>query len=570
MLEPGRDLVADGLARAGSLLDVGRPAEALTVMSALPPDPDVCFMRASAFYQLGEFTQAESQARAGLAGQPEHPWGLVLFGEIALARGQSREALDSAQAAMAAAGPFTEALIVLSAAQRVQGQAAAAVLSAQQAVELAPLLPASHVALSRAYSAAGDPMNAETSARQAVATDPQDQDALACLAGVLEGTYRFTEAQTVRLLAAGARPDQTRVDALGQVASVALAAVLVLNAAIPLIISTQDHSSAATGLAAAVLSDALCSGAYIGLRYLLQRRMSGLQRRGVRHVRRWQDRALLLSAALPFPPLLIWWTWQGARTGSGWGAVVAAVVVLGVALTVAHRIQPIRIPHADLGRLWAGLRRELRWGAFRTRAEQDRDAAAPARAKPGCAVSGAPDVPAQRPVHQPFDRPWVSGPVGPGGAGRRGRARLPAPLHSHRRCADRPDLASACGPVRGSSPPDPGPPEGRRRPHRPGSVGCPLRVARTHEAGPVPIRASPRRAAPPRARPRPARPTDTHNGDAPALIWRPEGPAHQTETDSPVQSTLDSVSAVGVPAGQGVFPILVGTEFPSGVTIIEL
>lgn len=368
------DVVATDLGRAEALLDVGRPADALTLLALLPPLAAVCFLRASALYDLADYSGSSREAKQGLAEEPDNRWGLLLLAETMLARGRSKEAADTVRAALASAGPFPQGLVLLSSAQRAQQQSAAAVLSAQQAVELGPLLPVTHAALSRARHDAGDLAGAEAAARQAVALGPHDPDALSALAEHLERSFRLTEAQEVRLRAVAVSPGQAEVDALGQVVVVALPLVLGLNAGLPLVMVAQADLTANDALPAAVLTDALVTGAYLLLRRVVQRSLTGVQRRGLRPARQLQNRMLLLSAALPFLLLLPWLSWQAVHGTIAWDSVAIGLALVGALVLVAHRIAPLHVPRIDWAEVIAVLRRDSGWRAIRTRVREDRKA----------------------------------------------------------------------------------------------------------------------------------------------------------------------------------------------------
>lgn len=371
----GQDLAVTGLAKAESLLDIGRPADALDLLATLPPLAAVSFLRSAALYELGDLAGAGREAERGLAQEPDSPWGLLVLAETLLARGRGTDAAEAARAALDSGGPSAYGLIVLSSAQRLQGVAAAAVVSALSALELAPQLPAAHAALSRARHDAGDLAGAEVAARQATALRPQDQDALACLAEHLERSYRLTEAQQVRLAAVGIRPGQDQVDALGQVSAAALPVVLALNVLCPLVWVAQLEGTAAESLAGTVVWVAFFSGCYLLLRRVVQRSLTGIQRRGLRPIRRRENRVLLLSAAPPVLLLLLWWTWQAVRGAGTWPTVMVGVLLAGAALLTAHRIAPLRIPRVDWGEVVGGLRRDSGWQAITARVREGRQAA---------------------------------------------------------------------------------------------------------------------------------------------------------------------------------------------------
>lgn len=366
------DVVADHLARAEALREIGRPEDALALLAALPPQADVYFLRAAALYDLSRHPEALREVQAGLADQPDSGWGLILLGHVMLAQGRHQEAADGARAALASAGPSTTGLVLLSAAQGALGQASAAALAAHQAVELDPSSPDAHAALSRARQANHDQAGAEASARRAVALAPHDPNALAALAEHLERTFRLKEAQQVRLRAVTLTPEQDQVDALSQVTVIALAVTVCLNALVPVGYAVKADMTPSEVLVAVVSSDVIFSAGYLLLRRVVHRSLSRSQRRGLRPGHRLQERALLLAAAAPLVVLLPWWTWQAGRGGTRWTTVAAAAACAGVAVLVAQRIEPLPRPAVDWRRGFTDLRQETRWRAIRERAHEDR------------------------------------------------------------------------------------------------------------------------------------------------------------------------------------------------------
>ncbi|MGN6608633.1 MAG: hypothetical protein ACTHMS_16685 [Jatrophihabitans sp.] len=194
--------------RAGALLDLGRHAEALEVLGAVPGAESSAYalgLRTRALLGLKRLGPARESAAAMRRIAPHGEWGYRLGAIVERSMGRPADALALADqaAALDPQEPFTHQVAVLCALDigdlRSAGEHASAML------ELAPDTALAHVTLARVQIASSQLVWAEASLRRALTIDSADDVAMALLAEVV-AKERPEEARQLRVAALRADP----------------------------------------------------------------------------------------------------------------------------------------------------------------------------------------------------------------------------------------------------------------------------------------------------------------------------------------------------------------------------
>lgn len=189
---PGEiDRVRHRLARAGQLLYLNRPADALPLLyDAVEEDPDnveaLCLL-ARCHLQLDQPEPALHAARAAVAAAPqaEYPYRLASVGLARL--GQTRPAVDVARQAVALDQQSWRTHATLALALAADKQRKAAQLTAQRVVRLAPDEPYAYATVGQVARSVGKPRQARAAFRQALRLAPLDAGLVSELASVESG-----------------------------------------------------------------------------------------------------------------------------------------------------------------------------------------------------------------------------------------------------------------------------------------------------------------------------------------------------------------------------------------------
>jgi tetratricopeptide (TPR) repeat protein len=195
-------MLADVLARAGALLEIGRAADArallATMLAAGIEDPRLWNLDAAAARATGQFDDALRSAERGVALAPA--WAPVV-GELALILAVARRHRDAARHAqrvieLAPEDPWS--WIVASEVARRAGRRAEAVAAADRLIDLDPQSAQSWEVAARAADLARDRTGAEERLRRALSIEPTRATSLRLLAGLVgRRRYRIPEAVTL-------------------------------------------------------------------------------------------------------------------------------------------------------------------------------------------------------------------------------------------------------------------------------------------------------------------------------------------------------------------------------------
>jgi tetratricopeptide (TPR) repeat protein len=180
------------LARAGELLRLNRPAEALAAASAVlagqPGSPEALRLVARCHTALGNHQPAIETARAAVAADPESEYGYRVLGRALTEAGQHWPASDAARQAVRLAPQEWRAHWLLGITLRhfdpMQAMSAAA-----RARELAPEVPDTHVLCGLIHQRLRQPDAARSAYMRALSIDPENSAAHNNLA-VLDGARR--------------------------------------------------------------------------------------------------------------------------------------------------------------------------------------------------------------------------------------------------------------------------------------------------------------------------------------------------------------------------------------------
>jgi tetratricopeptide (TPR) repeat protein len=180
------------LARAGELLRLNRPAEALAAASAVlagqPGSPEALRLVARCHTALGNHQPAIETARAAVAADPDSEYGYRVLGRALTEAGQHWPASDAARQAVRLAPQEWRAHWLLGITLRhfdpVQAMSAAA-----RARELAPDVPDTHVLCGLIHQRLRQPDAARSAYLRALSIDPENSAAHNNLA-VLDGARR--------------------------------------------------------------------------------------------------------------------------------------------------------------------------------------------------------------------------------------------------------------------------------------------------------------------------------------------------------------------------------------------
>jgi len=358
--QPGSD-AAVTLQRASTLLDLGRPQEALQALAEAGDDGrsgHAHCLRTLAYLRLERLDEAERSAGAARAASPAAEWGYRLGAIAALRKGRLKEAVRLAAEAVGRAPdePFTHQVATI-ALLNSRNLLEARVHSAEM-LRLAPGLALSHQTHGRVLVAQGRLPEAESSLRQALALDPQSADSMSLLADVSTRLGRRDEANALRLSAVRADPQNIhrQRDLLKRGGAVAAGGVLFKLAFFGGLFHGAGLLSGAPGMVLLILPVLLV--AFLFSRIRRHRRGSSLPPlvwEGLRPARRNQD---LLWVARPSALLLIASVVATVEAATGGGNVTAA---LGLAAGCVALL-------AVCWRLRQGEARQLTFGASLRRA----------------------------------------------------------------------------------------------------------------------------------------------------------------------------------------------------------
>ena len=163
---------------ARSLLDLGRPAEALPLLApAIASDPDDYRARcllALALIKLDRFKEAAERAREAVAIAPEDDWAYRLLALALVGAKKLHPALEAAERAVAIAPELPEAHITLAGALIALKRGHEAEQAAKRAVELAPESADAHALVGEAALARNDLGKAAEAFRRSLELDPED------------------------------------------------------------------------------------------------------------------------------------------------------------------------------------------------------------------------------------------------------------------------------------------------------------------------------------------------------------------------------------------------------------
>ena len=201
------------VARASTLLELGRPAEALDALAGLGDEGASAHahcLRAQAYLLLRRHPEATASAMQARALAPSGEWGYRLGSIAAIREGRLREAMSLADEAVRLA-PHTELTHHVSSLANMQiGNLPVARQRSEEMLRLAPSNPLSHQTLGRVLFMQGQLPAAEAALRQALALKPQDAETMSLLASVTARQGRGDEADSLRLSAVRADPQNTR------------------------------------------------------------------------------------------------------------------------------------------------------------------------------------------------------------------------------------------------------------------------------------------------------------------------------------------------------------------------
>ncbi|NMH77139.1 tetratricopeptide repeat protein [Pseudonocardia xinjiangensis] len=196
-------------ARAQSLIELGRFAEALEVLAAPSPDDDeadVLCLRAQALQGKGDHGAALRAAEAACEVAPSWEWPHRLLAISLSQLGRHRAALAAAVECVRLAPDAQDPHYALAMIQSDLGDYDAAMRSAATCVELGPDVPVGHEAVARVALEAGRYDLVEAASRRALALDPHDDRLRSLLASALEAQSRHDEATQLRVKALESNP----------------------------------------------------------------------------------------------------------------------------------------------------------------------------------------------------------------------------------------------------------------------------------------------------------------------------------------------------------------------------
>jgi len=340
------------VARAATLLDVGRPEEALRVLAALGDDAGTgqahC-LRALAYLRLERFDEAAASAAQARAVDPSWEWGYRLGSIAAIRSGRLREAVALADEAVRVA-PDEELTHYVAAWAYLQVRnLPVARQHSEQMLKLSPGNPLSHQTQGRVLLAQQLLPEAEAELRAALALNPHDAESMSLLAHVSAGLGKSEEATDLHLAAVRADPQNTsrqrnllRKGGAGTAGAVAVGSKLGVLKAVAALNLARVFGAAATTTGetvaafAAAVTLAVCFAVSRVRRRRHGRDLPPLVWEGLRSARRNSD--------------LRWLAWPAALVA----AVSAASVVGGLAsgAAVGPRLVLLAAAIAVLGLCW--------------------------------------------------------------------------------------------------------------------------------------------------------------------------------------------------------------------------
>jgi tetratricopeptide (TPR) repeat protein len=168
--------------RAQTLLSLGRPAEAMTVLStALATEPDsaeLLRLLARAHLLSGQPFEAQTVAKRAIALEPDHEWGHRILSQAYSDSDDYQSAMRAAAESQRLAPSEWRGHVVQAIASAHAGYAPEALAAARYAVQLAPNEPETHFAMGFASKRAGDLDTAEKAYRHVLSIQPDHAMAL--------------------------------------------------------------------------------------------------------------------------------------------------------------------------------------------------------------------------------------------------------------------------------------------------------------------------------------------------------------------------------------------------------
>ena len=197
------------MARASTLLDLGRPDEALKVLAQLGDEAGTgqahC-LRCLAYLRLARYDEAAESARQARGVEPSFEWGYRLGAIVAMRCGRLREAIALADDAVRLA-PDEELTHHVAAMAHLQaGNLPGARKHSEEMLQLSPSDPLSHQTQGRVLMAQRLLPEAEAEFRQALALDPQSAESMSLLAEITAALGKTVETKDLRLAAVRADP----------------------------------------------------------------------------------------------------------------------------------------------------------------------------------------------------------------------------------------------------------------------------------------------------------------------------------------------------------------------------
>ncbi|MDQ2687708.1 MAG: tetratricopeptide repeat protein [Armatimonadota bacterium] len=180
---------ADLNQRAQTLIDLGRPDEAVTVLlqslSQSPEDYRALCLLSLAHGKAGNLSEAERCAEQAIKAAPDKEWGYRLLAKYLLEQGAPYTALPAAEEAARLMPEEPRSLHILATAQRLCGKRREAEQTAERLCAVTPDTYRTYETLTLIAMRGGKWREAEAHARRALALDPNESVALNNLGAAL-------------------------------------------------------------------------------------------------------------------------------------------------------------------------------------------------------------------------------------------------------------------------------------------------------------------------------------------------------------------------------------------------